>query len=124
MARYRSHYRNLKIPIEKMYNTSIQGRVITNPGSKIEFEDFTYETEDENIINFLATDPVCVKMQENRIFAKIEDGIIEKATETLEEKEAKEEEEKAKAKEVKKKPTTKEKGTKKKVGTKKEEPQF
>lgn len=124
MQRYRSKFRNLKIPMKKSYKQQVEGQVITIPGTKIEFNDFLFETDNKDIIKFLDTDSVCLKMQSNHVFAKIDEGSIEAAKETLEEREHRLKKEMDKLKEEKKTATTKEKGKKQKVDAKKDKPVY
>ncbi len=124
MTRYKSRFRNLKIPMKKSYTREVGGQTEFIAGRKLEFKETIFETDEQEVIDFLDKDPVCVQMQKNGIFAKVEGEILEAATETLEEKEKRVEEEGKKKKQVRKKPTKKEKGTRKKVGRKKEKPQF
>jgi hypothetical protein len=124
--RYRAKYRNLTIPMVKSYTTEVGGQRISHTGEKIVFEDSIYETDDERIIKFLDEDPVCIKMKENKIFARIDSEIIEEAmkVESLEDREERIKKEMELIKNMKKKATLKEKGTKTKVGSNKEKPAY
>lgn len=124
--RYKAKYRNLKIPMQRAYKTLVGGQTVVTPGTKIEFENSIFETDNEEIIKFLDTDPECLKMQKRNIFAKIEDSVLEAATrqETLEERESRLDKEMKELKKQKKKVTEKEKGTKSKVGSKNEKPAY
>ena len=135
MARYRSKYKSLKIPMKRTYTKEIEGNVVVVQGTKLEFHDSILDTKNKEIIKFLDTDPNCVQMQESGVIVKIDQKIIDaaiedgdggqissgtvEAPETLEEREAKAADEKKKAKKSKKSPTKTEKG--KKVVSKKKE---
>lgn len=124
MTRYKSKFRELRIPMKKSYTREVGGQTEFIQGRSIQFKDTIFETDEIEVIDFLEKDPVCQEMQRNQVFAKIDSKVLEIATETLEEKEARLKEELESIKAKKKKPTKKEKGKGKKVGTKKEKPQF
>ena len=90
MALYRSNTKNLKIIMTPSYLKEVRGRTIVEKGKKVEFQDGLFETEDEDIIDFLENDPGCKKMKKRGVFVKIDKGAVQEATkeETLEEREA------------------------------------
>lgn len=126
MTRYKSRFRELTIPVKKSYTKEVDGQIVAFQGEHIEFKDSIYQTDNEVHIKFLDTDPRCIQMQKNGVFAKIDSAILEAATkkETLEEREARLDKELKELKKKKKKVTEKEKGTKTKVGSKKDKPAY
>jgi len=131
MARYRSKYGELKIPIKRAYTKEVDGQVVVVGGEKVEFHDYIFQTEDPKIIKFLDEDTVCSEMQKNGVFLKVDQEALDTAVgkqETLEEKEARLAKELAEIKKKKKAPTAREKGKKKttkaKSRSKKEKPAF
>lgn len=55
-ARYISRFLALRIVMKPSYTKEVDGRVVTVPGKDIRFIDGAFETEDEDVINFLESD--------------------------------------------------------------------
>lgn len=112
--------------MKKSYTKEIEGSVVVVPGTKIEFQNNIFETENKDIIKFLDNSESCKKMQGRGIFVKVTDKTLNAAKETLEQREARAKKELEEIKKQKAKDSVKptEKGrSKAKVGDK-DKPKF
>lgn len=56
-SRFISRFREHRIVFKPSYTNEVHGRVITHPGESIRFAEGMYETSDEDIVNFLRSQP-------------------------------------------------------------------
>jgi hypothetical protein len=57
LVRFVSRFREHRIVFRASYNNEVNGRVVTHPGESVRFKEGMYETDDQEIVAFLRSQP-------------------------------------------------------------------